>query len=375
MATINGTSGNDTLYGTTSADTINGLDGDDTLFGYDGDDWLDGGLGADTMYGGLGNDYYIVDDAGDVVDEASGEGNDTVRTTLASYILTANVEYLEFVGSGDFTGEGNELNNQIYGAAGNDVLYGYDGHDALWGNDGDDSLYGGSGHDTLIGGLGADYMEGNDGDDAYMVDDVGDTVVELSGEGDFDIVYTSVSTYTLPNEIENLYWNSYGSFNGTGNALNNIINSGGSNDVLSGGDGDDELRSSAGNDILDGGDGNDYLNGSAGADTYTGGAGSDLIQIGFFESGNGVNADRITDFATGVDTIDVSLWDANRLVAGNQAFTWIGGSAFSGTAGELRTYFDGVDTWVQADRNGDMIADFEILFDGSVSLAGSDFIL
>jgi Ca2+-binding RTX toxin-like protein len=270
---------------------------------------------------------------------------------------------------------GTSANDWLNGTSGADSIFGFDGHDSLYGNDGDDSLYGGLGHDTLVGGLGADYMEGNDGDDAYVVDDSGDVVVELSGEGDFDIVYTTLSTYTLPAEVEDLRWNTSGSFTGTGNALDNIIWGGGSADVLSGLDGNDELQAGGGNDTLNGGDGDDYLNGSSGADVYTGGAGSDFIQIGFFESGNGAAADRITDFATGVDIVDVSAWDANRNLAGNQAFTWVGSAAFSGTAGELRTYFDGVDTRVQADRNGDTVADFEIYFDGAVTLSASDFIL
>ena len=269
---------------------------------------------------------------------------------------------------------GTNANDNLQGTSSSDDIFGLDGHDQLYGYDGDDNLYGGAGHDTLVGGLGADYMEGNDGDDAYIVDDVGDVVVELSGEGDYDIVYSSLSTYTLPDEVEDLQWNSSGSFTATGNALDNVIRSGGSADTLSGLDGDDELQAGAGNDTLNGGNGNDLLNGASGADIYTGGAGSDVFQVGFFESGNGANADRITDFASG-DIVDVSSWDANRNVAGNQAFTWIGTAAFSGTAGELRNYFDGVDTWVQADRNGDTVADFEIRFDGSVSLAGSDFIL
>jgi Ca2+-binding RTX toxin-like protein len=255
------------------------------------------------------------------------------------------------------------------------LINGTSANDTLNGTSGADTIYGFDGHDTLQGGAGADYMEGNAGDDAYVVDNVGDVVMELSGEGDLDIVYAGLNTYTLPDEIEILQFNTSGNFTATGNVLDNVIRSGGGNDVLSGGDGDDEIQASAGNDSLDGGDGDDFLNGSAGADVVTGGAGSDLIQIGFFESGVGAAADRITDFATGVDTVDVSSWDANRNVAGNQAFTWVGTAAFSGTAGELRTYFDGVDTWVQADRNGDSVADFEIRFDGNVSLAGSDFIL
>ena len=374
MPIITGTGGNDTLNGTNSSDQIFGLGGDDTLFGNGGNDTLDGGTGADTMSGGTGNDTYIVDDSGDVVTENSGEGNDTVRTTLAAYALTANVEHLRFIGVGNFTGTGNVLNNEIYGGGGNDTLSGGDGHDQLYGNGGDDSLYGGTGHDVLSGGTGADTMEGNDGNDVYVVDNVGDVVTELSLEGT-DWVYSNLSTYTLGSEIENLQANGAGSFTGTGNTLDNIIYGGSSDDTLSGGDGNDELRSSAGNDTLNGGDGDDYLVGGGGADIYTGGADSDLIQIGYFESGTGVDADRITDFATGVDIVDLTNWDADFNAPGNQAFTFVGGAAFTGTAGELRTYFDGTDTWVQGDITGDAIADFEIRFDGAVTLSGSDFML
>lgn len=373
MAIINGTGGNDTLNGTNSSDTINGLGGDDTLFGNGGSDTLDGGTGADAMSGGTGNDTYIVDDSGDVVSENSGEGTDTVRTTLAAYTLTANVEHLRFIGVGNFTGTGNDLNNDINGGGGNDTLSGGDGHDQLYGNGGDDSLYGGAGHDLLSGGSGADYMEGNDGNDAYLVDNVGDVVSEASGEG-VDIVYSNLATYTLAAEVENLQWNGSGSFTGTGNALDNIIWSGSGDDTLSGGDGNDELRSGGGNDTLIGGDGDDRLIASGGADTLTGGAGSDRFDIGYWDSGNGVDADRITDFQSG-DQVGVSGWDADFNAPGNQAFTFVGGAAFSGTAGELRTYFDGVDTWAQGDITGDAVADFEIRFDGAVSLAASDFIL
>jgi Ca2+-binding RTX toxin-like protein len=373
MAIINGTGGNDTLNGTNSADTINGLGGDDTLNGNGGSDTLDGGTGADTMNGGTGNDTYIVDDAGDVVNENSGEGTDTVRTTLASYALGANVEHLRFIGVGNFTGTGNALNNDITGGGGNDTLSGGDGHDQLYGMGGDDSLYGGVGHDLLSGGSGADYMEGNDGNDAYIVDDAGDVVAEASGEG-VDIVYSNLSSYTLGANVENLQQNGSGNFTGTGNALDNRIVSGGTDDTLTGGDGADELRSGAGIDSLDGGDGDDLLVGGADADTLTGGAGSDTFQVGYFESGTGVDADRITDFQSG-DLVDVSGWDANFFAAGDPPFTWIGGVAFSSTAGELRTYFDGVDTWVQGDISGDGVADFEIRFDGSVTLAATDFVL
>src|ERR1044072_411552 len=107
MAVINGTAGEDTLNGTNSADQIFGFGGNDILFGNGGSDQLDGGIGADTMSGGTGNDIYFVDDVGDNVIEAAGQGTDQVRTTLAAYALGADVEKLRFMGSGSFTGTGN----------------------------------------------------------------------------------------------------------------------------------------------------------------------------------------------------------------------------------------------------------------------------
>jgi Ca2+-binding RTX toxin-like protein len=375
MAIINGTSGNDTLNGTSGADQIFGFGGDDILNGGGGNDTLDGGTGADTMSGGTGSDIYYVDDVGDQVIELAGQGTDEVRTTLAAYTLTDNVENLKFTGSGNFTGTGNDLSNDIRGGAGDDTLYGGAGYDYLAGNDGSDTLYGGSEGDVLNGGAGADHMEGGTGDDAYYIDDSGDVIVENSGEG-IDWVYSTLSVYTLAANVENAQWNSStGNFTVTGNALDNVLYGGSGTDSLSGVDGNDELRGKSGNDALDGGNGNDLLVGGAGTDVMTGGAGNDTFQISTFESGTGSAADRITDFTAGSDIIDLSGVDADLLTAGNQAFTWLGSGAFSGTSGELRTYFDGTDTWVQGDINGDAVADFEIKLDGSVTLAASDFVL
>ena len=65
-----------------------------TLNGGNDSDTLDGGTGADSMTGGSGDDLYYVDDSNDKVIETSGQGTDTVISTLATYTLTANVENL-----------------------------------------------------------------------------------------------------------------------------------------------------------------------------------------------------------------------------------------------------------------------------------------
>lgn len=60
--------------------------------------------------------------------------------------------------------------------------------------------------------------------------------------------------------------------------------------------------------------------------------------------------------------IDLSRIDAHAQAAGDQAFSFIGGGAFSGHAGELRVQEDRAPIWlVQGDIDGDGSADFEIV--------------
>ncbi|MCH1930163.1 hypothetical protein L9G16_08220 [Shewanella sp. A25] len=155
----NGTAGDDILFGNGGNDNLSGLAGDDQLYGGVGNDRLNGGFDADIMVGGIGNDTYVVDNTGDIVTELANEGTDTVETTLANYLLGENVENLVFSGQGAFVGEGNALDNNITGAAGNDELFGFDG---------DDTISGGGGNDVIYGGLGNDIMNGGNGFDRFV---------------------------------------------------------------------------------------------------------------------------------------------------------------------------------------------------------------
>jgi len=74
------------------------------------------------MTGEAGNDIYYVDHTSDLVIEAANGGIDTVRTTLAATMAAANVENLQYIGTGNFRGTGNALANEIRGGAGNDDL-------------------------------------------------------------------------------------------------------------------------------------------------------------------------------------------------------------------------------------------------------------
>jgi hypothetical protein len=117
----NNGSGNDLpnlITGNGAANSLFGGAGADTLIGGAGADTLNGGLWADRMEGGLGGDVYIVDNAGDVVVDGPGQGNDRISTAL-SYTLGANIEGLTVGGVADVDGTGNELPNLIQGNAGN----------------------------------------------------------------------------------------------------------------------------------------------------------------------------------------------------------------------------------------------------------------
>jgi Ca2+-binding RTX toxin-like protein len=186
--TLNGGGGNDYLYGDTGGNTFGGLSsaagndilnggaGDDYLVGEGGNDILDGGTGNDRLWGGTGNDIHIVDSAGDTVAENTGEGTDTVKSTV-TWTLGSNLENLILTGTAAINGTGNSLdntltgngaNNVLDGGLGNDWLNGGAGADTLNGGDGNDTLKGGDGNDTLNGGAGIDTLNGGANSDTFV---------------------------------------------------------------------------------------------------------------------------------------------------------------------------------------------------------------
>ena len=165
-----------------------------------------------------------------------------------------------------------------------------------------------------------------------------------------------------------------------GNAGDDALNGGLGNDILNGGDGNDTLDGGTGTDVLNGGNGNDFMIGSAGRDTFNGGAGVDtfkfnaaISEIGTLTAGASVTNDVIQAFVSGSgDVIDLSLIDANTVLANDQAFTFIGNANFTG-AGQLR-YANGQ---LQGNVDANNTADFTITFTNGVpgTLQAADFIL
>jgi Ca2+-binding RTX toxin-like protein len=170
---------------------------------------------------------------------------------------------------------GNSKADHLYGGGGNDLLEGHGGQDYLQGDAGIDRLDGGEGADTMAGGT---------DDDFYIVDDVGDEIVEGLNNGT-DRVESSVSV-TLSANVEHLMLTGTADLNGTGNALNNEITGNSGVNRLDGKGGTDHLIGNGGNDVLEDGQGdNDLLEGGAGFDTYiyNTGDGSDQIEDGALE--------------------------------------------------------------------------------------------
>ncbi len=152
---------------------------------------------------------------------------------------------------------------RIFGAAGassgtadNDLLIGTDGNDRLAGLAGDDTLKGLAGDDTLAGGTGDDRMVGDIGNDLYLVDNVGDVVVEAIGAG-IDTVRSSIN-FTLGAHQEALILTG-SALSGTGNGLANLLIGNAADNALSGLGGHDTLRGTDGQDTLSGGNGDDLF--------------------------------------------------------------------------------------------------------------------
>ncbi|QCI12535.1 heme peroxidase [Pseudomonas putida] len=294
---LNGLAGSDQLFGGTGNDTLDGGADNDVLNGEDGNDTLIGGQGADVMNGGAGDDVFVVDNVGDSVVEGAGAGTDTVRTTLASYVLGANVENLIFTGTGNFSGTGNGLANTLTGGAGND---------------------------TLNGGAGADRLVGGGGNDTYVVDAAADVVVEATGAG-IDNVQTALASYTLAGNVENLSYTGLGNFVGTGNGLDNAILGGAGNDTLNGAGGNDALTGNAGNDTLNGDAGNDQLLGGLGTDTLAGGGGDDNLDGGTGDDAlNGGAGTDTLQGGIGNDSLDGDVGN-DQLLGGDGNDTLFGG--------------------------------------------------
>ncbi|MFG6082239.1 calcium-binding protein [Paracoccus litorisediminis] len=389
MALITGYPENETVNGTAGDDTIrtdyNNFMPHRYIFGHGGNDritvnswafsrdhplyWNTSPLTAgERVDGGAGND--TINGNADQNNLYGGDGNDVIYGKGPAYDPIFGPP---------------EVDDWLFGNAGNDTLYGEGGNDSILGGIGDDLIYGGTGNDTIKGDAGADIMDGGAGSDIYYVDSANDQVRESSAPGT-DSVISTVS-HTLAANVEKLTLSGVGNLTGSGNQLGNQLNGNGGNNRLNGFAGNDTLNGNSGNDIIDGGIGNDALNGGTGNDRIAGGhgldrlsgaAGADSFVFNLVSDSTVAlgGRDTITDFSRNQgDKIDLRMIDANLGRAGNQAFNFIEDDAFSGRAGQLNARLVNGGTLVSGDVNGDGRADFSILLDDRVTLSADVFLL
>ena len=292
--------------------------------GLAGNDLMD----ADIMSGGAGDDTYIVHDFSQQIFESAGNGFDTVLLDHFAYSMRTSIERVIVTYTQGAYVTGTNENDQIFGSIGNDILISFLGDDLLSGGAGDDELFGqegadvilgGDGNDLLVGGTGAaNEMIGGTGNDVYYVSVLGDSVVEVAGEGT-DQVRTDIARYVLNANVEQLVFTGASDFNGVGSEDANLIQGGSGNDILDGLGGNDVLVGGAGDDILIGGTGMNEMQGGAGNDTY-------------FVSTTG---DSVVEAAGG--GTDRVITDAALYVLGNNVenLTGTGTGAFRGEGNDL----------------------------------------
>ncbi|MBN3922957.1 calcium-binding protein [Nostoc sp. NMS4] len=226
---------------------------------------------------------------------------------------------------------GTSIANKLIGTENQDIISGLQGNDTLQGLGDNDTLDGGDGNDLLEGGAGTNSLIGGKGNDTYIVDSIGDIIIEGLDAG-IDLVKSSVN-WILADNLENLTLTGTQAINGTGNSLNNILIGNTDANILSGENGNDSLFGSSGNDTLLGGVGNDTLDGGLGADSLNGGVGNDIYIV------DNLN-DLITESANaGTDLVNSSVsWTlANNL----ENLTLTESSAIDGTGNNLNNILMG----------------------------------
>jgi len=253
------------------------------------------------------------------VDYAPATGGVKAQITNTGIISTAEPEGFDFAievnGLAGRIINSGEIIGKVEMSALDDVFNGRAGvqqYDIMMGA-GDDTFAGGVLGETAFGQDGDDQMSGRAGND------------RLDGGNGRDAIF--------------------------GGRDDDVLTGGKGADTVSGGLGEDDILGGSGSDILSGDRGDDTISGGKGGDTITGGAGNDLMTGGqnadTFVFGVADGIDRVTDFTTGADKIDLTAIGAASLteLQGDMVFDdTASGVVMDLTVYGLSTivYFDGV---------------------------------
>ena len=390
---IQGGDGNDILFAHPTVGTFSGGNGDDALVfraSLTAADGADGGAGTDTVVV-QGNYPALVLGAGFVNNEVLlvASGDDTRFGEFGGNSYDYNIATIDAnVASGaTLTVSATLLRS------GEDLVF-----NGAAETNGAFRIFAGQGNDTLTGGAAQDGFFFGDADNftgADVINGLGGTD-SIALRGNYSVTFqnssfTNVEILVLLSGLTNEFGGpivvggfDYNLILADGNiaagqridiiatnlattesvVIDASLETNGSVRILSGA-ADDTRLGTANGDILYGGLGADQLTGGGGPDTY--------LYRAVAESSI-AEWDAIV-FGTG-DRIDLSSIDANPATGANDAFTFIGGNAFSNTPGELRVVDGGGNSWnVLGDTNGDGTADLVIVVSYDQPLTAGDFVL
>jgi Ca2+-binding RTX toxin-like protein len=355
---IVGSTGNDTIdlssYVVSGIASIDGGKGNDTIIGTDGSDTIIGNVGNDQLSGGLGDDIFLFSGSSGIDVINGGDGFDTIRAGSVNSVLNwGSYTNIEAISGGGFA------NVTIIGSGAADAMdfsnMDVSGIANFDGKAGDDIITGTNEADTITGGDGRDILNGRDGNDTFLFS--GNSGIDtIDGGAGYDTIRATSANSVL----------SWGSNTGI-------------EEISGGGFANVRILGSSGSDVMDFSgmalNGIASISGGGGADTITGSVGADRFAYASVGDSRSNAADTIFGFQEGLDKIDLSAVDANSRVAGTQGFAFVGSTAFSGVAGQLR--FDANpagNTMVYGDVDGNSVADFTIVLDGYHNLTMTDFL-
>ncbi|MBR5912882.1 MAG: hypothetical protein IKZ58_00745 [Selenomonadaceae bacterium] len=262
-----------TVTGAATADTIKAEGKNMTFNTAAGDDVINATGSITLISAGAGNDKIIY--------------NPTTANTFAGRIngdADSDTIYVGANAGGNLTisgGAGVDSIN-VAGTGKNRILGEADSDTIIVSGGGDNTIYGGAGHDYIsIAGGGSNLVYGDADSDTIVV----------SGNGD-NTIYGGAGVDSI---------------NVTGTGNNVIYGDAGADKIVVGGD---ATNNTYGNNIIYGGDGDDDISVSGGANTITGGKNDDKITLGGGADvviyANGDGNDEIVSFTKGTDNIKIT---------------------------------------------------------------------
>jgi hypothetical protein len=403
-----GTSGDDTIVGTANGDFFRlEQGGNDTVTGLGGGDafYFGNALGTgDHVDGGGGNDIVAIQGGGYAGGYTLGADNLGGVETLsvltgsdARFGDTANnlYDYNLITVDANVAAGAQLIVNASSLLAGEDFTFNGSAE-----TDGSFFIYAGAGADHLTGGAKVDiffFAEGKFGASDTADGGAGSDILVL--RGDYTVTFgagqmTGIETVSFLSAADTRFYSGGTRYDYDITTNNGNVAAGQTVTFNAGGlqfdetfhfngaaetDGHMRIFGGAGNDVIHGGALDDVIFGGGRGDTLYGGGGNDTFRYQSTTDSNLTEQDGIQDFNLG-DKIDLTRIDADTSLAGDQAFSFIGGSAFGNHAGELRAFDQGGGIWlVQGDVDGDGNADFQVAVvvtdNGVHPLTGSDFLL